>query len=67
MTELKEAKREYEQILQELSDDFDNKELLQKQENLSSFLDTHEAWNLDDKIERVLQKFQSKELKIGPW
>ncbi len=66
LRELKKAKEEYDDILQTLSKDFDNKELLKRQEELSTFLDVHEAWNLDDKIERVLQKFQLKEYENRP-
>ncbi len=61
LKELKDAKYEYEKILKKLVDDFKNKELLKKQEKLTNFLDMHNAWNLDDKIERVLQKFDLKE------
>ncbi len=40
--------------------------LLKKQEQLTNFLDTHNAWSLDDKIERVLQQFQLKEYENRP-
>ncbi len=61
LLQLQNAKKEYDEILKKLDEDFENKELLQRSEELTSFLDLHEAWNLDDKIERVLQKFQLKE------
>ena len=32
-----------------------------KHAELTTFLDHHNAWNLDDKIERVLQEFKLKE------
>lgn len=66
LSELKVAKKEYEEILIKLSSDFENKELLKRQEELTNFLDTHNAWNLDDKIERVLQEFKLKEYENRP-
>lgn len=59
--ELKNAKLEYDAILAKLESDFENTELLKKQELLTNFLDSHNAWSLDDKIERVLVQFQLKE------
>ena len=61
LKELLVAKEEYEATLQHLSQDFENLELLKKQDELLSFLDAHDAWNLDDKVERVLQKLNLKE------
>ncbi len=58
---LKSAKLQYDKISVEIQEDFENQTLLKKQEELINFLDTHNAWNLDDKIERVLQKFNLKE------
>ncbi len=60
LTELKAAKREYDVISEQLSSDFDNKNLLKRHADLGTFLDTHNAWSLDDKVERVLQEFQLK-------
>ena len=58
---LKSAKSEYQTIAKKLESDFENRSLLSRQEELINFLDTHNAWNLDDKIERVLQRFDLKE------
>jgi len=66
LTELQEAKAEFEALSQKLSSDFDNSELLKKHERVSKFLDHHNAWNLDDKIERVLQEFKLKEYENRP-
>ncbi len=66
LTELQEAKVEFETLSQKLSSDFDNSELLKKHERVSKFLDHHNAWNLDDKIERVLQEFKLKEYENRP-
>ena len=66
LTELKEAKKNYDEISAQLATDFDNPELLKAHEKLSNYIDHHNAWNLDDKIERVLQEFQLKEYEDRP-
>jgi len=66
LSELKNAKLEYDNILTILENDFENIELLKKQEKLTNYLDAHNAWNIDDKIERVLQQFQLKEYENRP-
>ena len=66
LSELKNAKLEYETLLLKLENDFENIELLKKQEQLTNYLDIHNAWNLDDKIQRVLQQFQLKEYENRP-
>jgi len=60
LIELKKAKNEYEKVAEKLSNDPENKALLSKINELSNFLDYHNAWNLDDKIERVLNEFNLK-------
>jgi len=60
LTELRDAQEEHKKLSNQVAKDFDNKELLSKLESISSFLDHHNAWNLDDKIERILQEFQLK-------
>ena len=66
LTELKEAKKNYEEISAKLATDFDNAELLKAHEKLSHYIDHHNAWNLDDKIERVLLEFKLKEYEDRP-
>ncbi len=66
LTELKEAKEAYDTLSLEVAEDFENEELLTKLEKVSSFLDHHNAWNLDDKIERVMQEFQLKAYEDRP-
>ena len=66
LTELKKAKNDYDRLSIEVAEDFENSELLKKFERVSSFLDHHNAWNLDDKIERVLQEFNLKEYEHRP-
>jgi len=66
LKELKDAKAEYAHISMQLAKDFENQNILKKQEKLINFLDAHDAWNLDDKIQRVLQKFDLKEHEDKP-
>jgi ATP-binding cassette subfamily F protein uup len=61
LTELKKAKERYEELSELIANDFENRELLNEHSKVSNYLDHHNAWNLDDKIERVLQKFKLKE------
>ena len=63
LTELKEAKRRFDKISELLTINYDSKELLAEHAKLSNYLDHHNAWNLDDKIERVLQEFKLKEFE----
>ena len=66
LTELKKAKDDYDLLSLKVAEAFDNEELLKKLESVSSFLDHHNAWNLDDKIERVLQEFHLKPYENRP-
>ncbi len=61
LTLLKSAKEEYDDIIIKLSTDYENEELLNKQSTLVTYLDYHNAWDLDNMIERVLIEFQLKE------
>lgn len=60
--ELKDAKERYEQLVEQLCDSSDNKEL----QTLTDFLDAHNAWSLDDRIERILLEFNLKEFEHSP-
>ena len=61
LTELKTAQEKHAKLSLEVAKDFKNKELLTQLENITAYLDHHNAWNLDDKIERILQEFKLKE------
>ncbi len=61
LTELRTAQEAHAKLSNQVAQNFENKELLAKLEDISSFLDHHNAWNLDDKIERILQEFKLKE------
>ncbi len=58
---LTKAQQRYEELSNLLSKDFENKTLQKELEAISKFLDHHNAWNLDAKIERALQEFKLKE------
>ncbi|MFA7083847.1 MAG: ABC-F family ATP-binding cassette domain-containing protein [Arcobacteraceae bacterium] len=61
LVEVKEAKDEYEKITYDLATQYENKELLNRQAQLATFIDFHNAWDLDNLIERVLKEFALKE------
>ncbi len=60
LTELKAAKERYDTLTTQVAEDFENKQLLAELETVTAYLDHHNAWSLDDKIERVLQEFKLK-------
>ena len=66
LKELNAAKKKYEELSLLLVDDFENKKLLDEHEKLSKYIDHHNAWNLDDKIERIIQHFQLKQYENKP-
>ena len=64
LTELKSAKNEYEKITNQLMTDYENEDLIRRQSELASFLEFHNAWDLDNMIERVLIEFQLKQYEF---
>ncbi len=63
LKELKTAKLRYEEILKLLEHDYLNEALLSEQSHLVAYLDLHDAWNLDEKIEQVLNEFDLKQFE----
>jgi len=61
LTDLSAAKKRYEELSSLIAENFDNQKLIDEHAKISNYLDHHNAWNLDDKIERVLQEFKLKE------
>ena len=59
--ELRTSKIRFDEISVLLATQYDNTALLDEQARLSSFLDHHNAWNLDDKIERIMHHFMLTE------
>jgi len=66
LRELNEAKKRYNELSTLLADDFENKKLLDEHEKLSRYIEHHNAWNLDDKIERIIQHFNLKQYENKP-
>ncbi|HIO70577.1 MAG TPA: ABC-F family ATP-binding cassette domain-containing protein, partial [Campylobacterales bacterium] len=63
LVEIQKNLKEFYEISNRLQEDYENRELLERQAKLSNYLDHHSAWNLDDKIERVLEEFKLKEME----
>jgi ATP-binding cassette subfamily F protein uup len=61
LDELNKAKERYNELSLRLANDFDNKLLIDEHEKLSRYIEHHNAWNLDDKIERIIQHFDLKQ------
>ncbi len=66
LDELNKAKERYNELSLLLADDFENKILLDEHEKLSRYIEHHNAWNLDDKIERIIQHFDLKQYEDKP-
>ena len=60
LVEFKEAYRKYLKLSEEFSNNPDNRQIQNEMDKISKFLDFHNAWNLDDRIERILQEFDLK-------
>ncbi|WP_041957939.1 ABC-F family ATP-binding cassette domain-containing protein [Sulfurospirillum arsenophilum] len=63
LKELKTARLRYEEVIKTLEHDYHNEALLAEQSQLVTFLDLHDAWSLDEKIEKVLQEFDLKQFE----
>jgi ATP-binding cassette subfamily F protein uup len=66
LKELNNAKEKYNKLSLLLADDFENKKLIDEHEKLSRFIEHHNAWNLDDKIQRIIQHFDLKQYEDKP-
>ncbi|MBU1658912.1 ABC-F family ATP-binding cassette domain-containing protein [bacterium] len=66
LDELNKAKKRYNELSLLLADDFENKNYIDEHERLSNYLEHHNAWNLDDKIERIIQHFDLKQYEDKP-
>jgi len=66
LKELNMAKKRYTELSSALAQDFENKSLLDEHEKLSRYIEHHNAWNLDDKIERIMQSFDLKHYENKP-
>lgn len=66
LDELNRAKERYNSLSLLLADDFENKALIDEHEMLSRYIEHHNAWNLDDKIERIIIHFDLKQYEDKP-
>lgn len=64
--ELNRAKERYNELSLLLAENFDNKLFIDEHEMLSRYLEHHNAWNLDDKIERIIEHFDLKQYEDKP-
>ena len=62
LSEIKNALKRYEIILKKLETEHSNA-LLEEQSQLATFLDIHDAWNLEEKVQNVMQEFDLKEFE----
>jgi len=60
LTEFKKAHEKYNQLILEIADNPEDKTLQEEIHRLTTFLDLHNAWNMDDRIERILKEFDLK-------
>ncbi|MDE6958176.1 MAG: ATP-binding cassette domain-containing protein, partial [Helicobacter apodemus] len=63
LTTLNQAKQSLEQIAKSLQNAPYDKELLKKHSKLSNFIEHHNAWDLENKIQQILETFDLKELE----
>ncbi|BCD68240.1 ribosomal protection-like ABC-F family protein [Nitratiruptor sp. YY09-18] len=61
LKEINEAKKRYEELTEKIAQDPQNQEFLAQLNELNNYLDYHDAWNIEEKIERILQEFRLKE------
>ena len=66
LRELNEAKKKYDEFPLLLAEDFENKNLLDEHAKISAYIEHHNAWSLDDKIERIIQHFDLKQYETKP-
>ena len=66
LDELNRAKERYNKLSLLLAEDFDNPKIIDEHEQLSRYIEHHNAWNLDDKIERIIQHFDLKQYETKP-
>jgi len=66
LKEIFDAISEYEKSGVLLANDPENKENLKEQERLIKFIEAKDGWNIEHKIERILQEFKLKEYENRP-
>jgi len=66
LKEIFDAISDYEKSGILLANDPENKEILKEQERLLKFIEAKDGWNIEHKIERILQEFKLKEYENRP-
>ncbi len=66
LKEIFDAISEYEKSGVLLANEPENKEILKEQERLLKFIEVKDGWNIEHKIERILQEFKLKEYENRP-
>lgn len=66
LKEIFDAISEYEKSGVLLANEPENKEILKEQERLIKFIEAKDGWNIEHKIERILQEFKLKEYENRP-
>jgi ABC transport system ATP-binding/permease protein len=61
LVELQNAKIEYDEISNRLINEYENQDLLKRHSELCAYLDYHNAWELDTKVDRVVEQLHLKE------
>ena len=61
LVEIKKAKNQYDEISLQLATDYNNTDLINKQSKLATYIEFHNAWDLENMIERVLKEFNLKQ------
>lgn len=61
LKEIYDARNEYEDLLLQISKNSQDKELLARQEKLHKFIESKDGWNIENKVERVLDSFALRE------
>ena len=63
LEELTQARKRLDEIAQKLQNHPDDESLIKEHSLLSNFIDHHNAWDLDNKINQILETFALKELQ----
>lgn len=58
--DLKAAQERYQELNEKIADNIENETLLKELEQVTNYLDHHNAWDLSSKIERAMQEFDLK-------
>ncbi|WP_086267925.1 ribosomal protection-like ABC-F family protein [Campylobacter devanensis] len=61
LKEIFDARDEYEKVLAQISNEHENPELLHLQDELVKFIESKDGWNIENKIERILDSFGLRE------